>query len=131
MIGKEPFLPRLAGSFRRLDRLSKIILIAFVFAGAAFATLAFSFARQLVESTTSFQLPGIALPQTDGDPAQEGAAPAPAAQSSRVKPEPWDGTSRVNILVMGLDYRDWAAGEGPARTDTMTVLTYDPATNKA
>ena len=131
MIGKEPFLPRLAGSFRRLDRLSKIILIAFVLAGAASATLAFSFARQLVESTTSFQLPGIALPQTDGDPAQEGAAPAPAAQSSRVKPEPWDGTSRVNILVMGLDYRDWAAGEGPPRTDTMIVLTYDPATNTA
>jgi polyisoprenyl-teichoic acid--peptidoglycan teichoic acid transferase len=28
--------------------------------------------------------------------------------------------------VMGLDYRDWEAGEGPPRTDTMILLTVDP-----
>lgn len=44
---------------------------------------------------------------------------------------PWDGTSRVTVLVMGLDYRDWSAGEGPSRTDTMMLLTMDPLNNTA
>jgi len=51
-------------------------------------------------------------------------------------PAPWDGASRVNILFMGLDYRDVAdaAGfttQGPARTDTMILLTIDPLTKTA
>jgi LCP family protein required for cell wall assembly len=44
---------------------------------------------------------------------------------------PWDGTGRVTVLVMGLDYRDWATGEGPSRTDTMMLLTLDPLNNTA
>ena len=44
---------------------------------------------------------------------------------------PWDGTGRVTVLVMGLDYRDWSAGEGPSRTDTMMLLTLDPLKNTA
>ena len=43
----------------------------------------------------------------------------------------WDGTGRVTVLVMGLDYRDWSAGEGPSRTDTMMLLTLDPLNNTA
>ena len=39
---------------------------------------------------------------------------------------PWDGAGRVTVLVMGLDYRDWSAGDGPSRTDTMMLLTLDP-----
>ncbi len=44
---------------------------------------------------------------------------------------PWDGTSRVTVLVMGLDFRDWQAGSGPSRTDTMMLLTMDPLSNTA
>ena len=44
--------------------------------------------------------------------------------------EPWDGSSRVTVLVMGLDYRDWEAGEIP-RTDTMMLATIDPITKTA
>jgi LCP family protein required for cell wall assembly len=44
---------------------------------------------------------------------------------------PWDGTSRVTVLVMGLDFRDWVAGSGPSRTDTMMLLTLDPLSNTA
>jgi LCP family protein required for cell wall assembly len=44
---------------------------------------------------------------------------------------PWDGAGRVTILVLGLDYRDWAAGEGPSRSDTMILLTLDPLTKTA
>jgi polyisoprenyl-teichoic acid--peptidoglycan teichoic acid transferase len=46
-------------------------------------------------------------------------------------PVPWDGQSRMNILFIGLDYRDWAVGEGPPRSDTMILLTIDPATKSA
>ena len=46
-------------------------------------------------------------------------------------PVPWDGESRINVLFMGLDYRDWALGEGPPRTDTMMLVTIDPQTKTA
>jgi LCP family protein required for cell wall assembly len=44
----------------------------------------------------------------------------------------WDGSSRVNVLVMGIDYRDWAGWEDEYfRTDTMLLLTIDPVTKSA
>jgi LCP family protein required for cell wall assembly len=43
-------------------------------------------------------------------------------------PVAWDGTERVTILLMGLDFRDWLRDEGPPRTDTMVLLTIDPLT---
>jgi LCP family protein required for cell wall assembly len=35
------------------------------------------------------------------------------------------------MLIMGLDYRDWASGDGPPRTDTMILLTVDPLSRTA
>lgn len=48
-------------------------------------------------------------------------------------PDPWDGSSRVTILVMGLDYADWENTDriGPPRSDTLILLTVDPATKTA
>ena len=46
-------------------------------------------------------------------------------------PIPWNGTDRVTILIMGIDHRDWSQGEDIPRTDTMILLTIDPATKKA
>jgi LCP family protein required for cell wall assembly len=68
-----------------------------------------------------------------------GMAPLSAAEGGlplQVEPNvislmPWDGTSRVTVLVMGLDFRDWSAGSGPSRTDTMMLLTLDPLNNTA
>lgn len=48
-----------------------------------------------------------------------------------VVPEPWDGKARVTVLVMGVDYRDWVAGEGSPRSDTMMLVTVDPITLQA
>jgi len=45
--------------------------------------------------------------------------------------ETWDGTGRVTILVMGMDYRDWLGGSGASRTDTMLLLTMDPLNKTA
>jgi LCP family protein required for cell wall assembly len=44
----------------------------------------------------------------------------------------WDGSSRVNVLVMGIDFRDWSGWENEYfRTDTMLLLTIDPVTKTA
>lgn len=43
--------------------------------------------------------------------------------------ESWQGTDRVNVLVLGVDERE--SEEGPWRTDTMIVLTIDPLTKSA
>jgi LCP family protein required for cell wall assembly len=47
-------------------------------------------------------------------------------------PIPWDGASRVTVLVMGYDYGDWSdERKCPCRTDTMILLTIDPLTKSA
>jgi len=46
-------------------------------------------------------------------------------------PPAWDGASRVTVLIIGLDYRDWEAGSGAPRSDTMMLLTIDPQTKTA
>ena len=44
---------------------------------------------------------------------------------------PWDGASRVTILLLGLDYRDWVEEKDYSRSDTMILLTLDPFTKTA
>ena len=48
-------------------------------------------------------------------------------------PDPWNGTNRVTILILGLDYADWQSEDrlGPARSDTMILLTIDPGSMTA
>ena len=46
-------------------------------------------------------------------------------------PPAWDGASRITVLLIGLDYRDWVAGEGAPRSDTMILFTIDPVAKMA
>jgi polyisoprenyl-teichoic acid--peptidoglycan teichoic acid transferase len=46
-------------------------------------------------------------------------------------PVPWNGTDRVTILIMGLDYRDWEAGSSAPRSDSMMLVTVDPVAHTA
>jgi len=56
----------------------------------------------------------------------------PTSNAPQVElPPPWDGASRVTILIIGLDYRDWEADQGAPRSDTMLLLTIDPVTKTA
>ncbi len=56
----------------------------------------------------------------------------PADQNDVMEtPEPWDGTRRITMLVMGVDYRDWESGNKYSRTDTMMLLTIDPVAKTA
>lgn len=65
------------------------------------------------------QLPGVQTDLIEAVPVPEGIL------------TPWDGSGRVTVLLMGLDFRDWSSGEGPSRTDTMMLLTLDPLNNTA
>jgi LCP family protein required for cell wall assembly len=57
----------------------------------------------------------------------------PTSNAPQVElPPPWDGASRVTILIVGLDYGDWSADRnGPSRSDTMLLLTIDPVAKTA
>lgn len=57
--------------------------------------------------------------------------PPPVEIPSSNLPEPWDGASRVNILFLGLDERDWVEGLGAPRSDTMILFTVDPLSKSA
>jgi LCP family protein required for cell wall assembly len=46
-------------------------------------------------------------------------------------PPAWDGASRITVLLIGLDYRDYLANAGAPRSDTMILLTIDPLTKTA
>lgn len=122
------FFQRIRQAFGRLDKVGRIVLFAFLGTGLITAALAFNLVRNLVESTTTFQLPGLAIER-----GEDGESPSGPISGQQLGPElePWDGASRVTILVMGLDHRDWEAGEGPPRTDSMILLTIDPASNTA
>jgi polyisoprenyl-teichoic acid--peptidoglycan teichoic acid transferase len=115
-----------------------IVLLAvfLVFAGVV-AVGTFTFVRNFIASWDITDLPGVVVnlrqtptPGDENDPVT-GSSPAVPAHSSLPEPQPWDGASRVNALVVGLDYRDWEAGEGAPRTDTMILLSVDPLTKTA
>ncbi|UCH59912.1 MAG: LCP family protein [Anaerolineales bacterium] len=112
------------------------VVAAFLIAAAVTAYLTFVVVRDIVTSWELTSLPGISIKPADADVAPEAPGVITDAQTPLQvvgvpTPEPWDGASRVSLLVMGLDYRDWAAGEGAPRTDTMILLTIDPLTRTA
>ncbi len=115
------------------DRLTKIILIAFAVLAVITGIVLFGVARDIFRTWTSTPLEGIPV-EAGGSQGSSNATLVPLDTVLQPQggptPEPWDGKSRVTLLVMGLDYRDWEAGEVP-RTDTMILLTLDPVSNTA
>jgi len=130
---KNSIFQRIVNFYQDLDRMGRILLFAFLGAGFISAYLTFGFVQGFIVSTTSFDLPGLAIDQSLSENADGSGNSSGAASSQQIGPEltEWDGDSRVNILVMGLDFRDWEAGGGAPRTDTMILLTVDPATKSA
>ena len=116
-------------NIRAMDRLTKVVFAVFMVLALVTGVVAFNLARSLTSSMTILNLPGIAL-DNGQTTVQPGAALASGNQGSAVTPEPWDGTNRVTILIMGLDYRDWESGDAP-RSDTMILLSVDPITKSA
>jgi polyisoprenyl-teichoic acid--peptidoglycan teichoic acid transferase len=109
------------------------ILIAIV---AGFA--AYQFINGFVNSWTfpGIQgLSGLSEPQptpSTSNSASTDVTATPALYQSVDQPTAvaWDGASRITVLVMGLDFRNWQSGETP-RSDTMILLTMDPVNKTA
>ncbi len=114
--------------------------------GLVLAIAIFAFLRGFVSCWTLTTLPGMApatcpnkaaiptqvVTNAQGTPIAAPETSTPEVSIPQVLPTAWDGASRVNILVMGYDYGDWAADRKcPCRTDTMIVVTVDPASKTA
>lgn len=76
------------------------------------------------------QAAGVGTPTINEQGTAVPLPPTPIA-APEVSLPTWDGASRVNILFIGLDYRDYIQNEGPPRTDTMILFTIDPQSKTA
>ena len=112
-------------------RIILVVLLVLALVGAGFA---YRLVGRLVGSTTAFTLPGDPVVNAVADPESDNSAAAEPSSGSEINlpnPDPWDGTSRVNILIMGLDLRDEDTEDAAPRSDTMILLTMDPLNNTA
>ncbi|NLG99392.1 MAG: LCP family protein [Chloroflexi bacterium] len=129
---------RMARRRNKIDRLTLIVLIAFIVAACITAVLAFTWARSFFASKGGDEPPIVAGEQgTQTSPGIFPSVPTidpnkPLQEpGSGPTPVPWDGSSRVTILVMGLDGRDWAETTDIPRTDTMILFSMDPVNKTA
>jgi LCP family protein required for cell wall assembly len=112
------------------------VVVGFAIVALLIAYLTYAAVRDFVAAWEMTDLPGVTVKDATPAPDASGTVPtvdlsAPLQPAGGPTPPPWDGANRVSLLVMGLDYRDWAAGEGPPRTDTMILLTVDPINRTA
>ena len=115
------------------DRLTLILAAAFVVVAIITAIVAYNLVSDLFKKMNSFSIPGAPdLTQPTVVNAQGTPIPpnVPLQAVSGPPAAAWDGTSRVTVLVVGLDFRDWESGEIP-RSDTMILLTIDPLSKTA
>ena len=106
-----------------------VLMIAFLVAVALTAYFTFIAVRDFVTAWRMTSLPGVSILDPTSTPDASGVIRNPSEPMQPLggpTPPPWDGANRVTMLLMGLDYRDWAEGEGPPRTDTMILFTLDP-----
>ena len=115
----------------------RIILAVMIVATVPAAYFASNWVSRLVATTTAVALPGDPiLPMVEDDSEdplgeQSEDGPSSSLEISLPDPDPWDGTSRVNVLVLGLDLRDEEEGDAAPRSDTMILLSMDPLDNTA
>jgi LCP family protein required for cell wall assembly len=109
--------------------------------GLVMAVVIFIFLRGFVACWALTALPGIrpstCAGQTTGPATNPEGTPVagdtiPTSNAPRVElPPPWDGASRVTILVIGLRGGDIANEGCPLCTDTLILLTIDPVNKSA
>jgi len=119
------FFRKIGRWFSGMDKLTKIIFIVFVVLAITTSVAAYNAMRNLTSSMTILNLPGVPLLQKG-----KKETSAPISQPAVNLPEPWDGVSRVTVLIMGLDSSDWRAGETP-HSDTMILISLDPISKTA
>ena len=129
--------PRMARRRTHVGRTALILASVFVVLAIIAAVVAYNLVSDMVRHWNMTSIPGYGDTQPTSVNAQgTPIAPNVPLQSVSGPPaQPWDGTSRVTILVMGLDYSDWRKQtEGwtdASRTDSMILLTIDPLSKTA
>lgn len=111
------------------------LLLAFLAAGVVTVWLTYSAVKDLVSSWNIANPPSLSL---ETAPDEAAALPAdlgvegetPLQTAGGPPPVPWDGNSRINVLVMGLDSREAEQDDIP-RTDTMILFSLDPESRTA
>lgn len=118
-----------------------IIQIVIAILSVFMALVSYTVVRGIVTSWSLTHLPGDPLLNADPlsftyptpEPIIAGGTSVPTRPMvAKIEPTPvqWDGSKRVTVLLLGLDYRDWEAGETP-RSDSMMLLTVDPLSKTA
>jgi LCP family protein required for cell wall assembly len=112
-----------------------LLIAGFFVAALLTAYLAFSVVREAAASISSkLDVPEILEGEKSISP-QDIAnlinIDSPLQDPNGPPPEYWDGLSRLNILFIGVDHRDWVNGQGPPLADTLILATYDPQTQTA
>jgi LCP family protein required for cell wall assembly len=111
-------------------------ILGLILAGAAGVILVTGvIVHVLVRDFTAGVSGNVLRPFSGGGDTPPGTTPEPGTtplpELETINPQPWDGSSRVTLLVMGLDYRDWESGSGAPRSDSMMLVTIDPITHQA
>jgi len=128
---------KLAKRRRTLDNLTIVLAVAFVGIAIAAALVAYNLVTNMVKTWNMTNIPGAQIVEpTDainalGTPI---APDVPLQAVSGPAAQPWDGVSRVTILIMGLDYSDWrltTQNDTVNFTDSMILLTVDPLSKTA
>ena len=113
-----------------------LLLGAFLIAALVTAYLTYSVVRELfAQESQPVQAAVLPLEVDEGtpEPVLQGFDQlSPLQNNNGPTPRPREGDSRVNILVMGLDYGDWSEDrQGASRTDSMLLFTLDPKSQTA
>ncbi len=107
------------------------VAIAFGLATIASGVLVFRTVQNLVGKWTGIGINPFGFSASADETSLPESDVTPTAVILDETLELWNGSDRVTILFMGLDYRDWLSGDGPPRTDTMMLVTVDPITRTA
>ncbi len=129
------FINNLKKNFPK-DWLTRSILAAMILLSVVGAFFLSKSVSGYVARTTAFSLPGdpvLAEPEQNESTTEEISDPIEEQnpQAALPDPDPWDGTSRVNVLILGLDLRDEEEFDEAPRSDTMILLSMDPLNNTA
>jgi LCP family protein required for cell wall assembly len=110
----------------RFDNTTKGLLVAFAVVGILLAYFGGKFVFNLAKSWSLTSLPGAPV----GASGNAVATPTQGLDSSSgTTYKAWDGKSRVNILLLGLDTSATSTSadrSGPPKSDTMILVTIDP-----
>lgn len=111
-----------------MDTFTRVLLIAFVVVGLLLAFFGGRFIFNLVKSWSLTSLPGAPVASVDQNQNNAQAPSSPMQSGSGPKAKAWDGKSRVNILLLGIDASDQRdlLEPGPRLSDTMILVTIDP-----